>query len=142
MRRPRGFTLIECIIGVFVVAVGFLAVASMYPTAYRGATLDLNHTMALQLASATLANVRAVPYGTAIPATALTPLNKEATNESSQTYVTMTRTVTFVRGGATADANAISDVAVVTVTWTEGTGAGSAGVQKQIVLRGGVTRVP
>ena len=142
MRRQRGLTLIECIIATFLVAVGFLAVASVYPLAYRGAVLDATHVAALQVAGATLADVRGLPYGTPLPASVTAPLQVDGITDGVPTPVTFVREVRFARGGAIANPNALSDVAAVTVSWEEGTAAGSAGRTKSVTVTGGVTRVP
>jgi len=138
----RGFSLIECIIATFVLAVGFVAVASMYPSAYRGATLNANHVAALEMAGEVLARVRATPYGSPLAPDVLAPETLNMMIENVDAPITFTKTVTFARGGATANKLAVSDVATVTVTWTEGTAVGSAGVQKQLVVVGGVSSEP
>lgn len=142
MRRKRGLTLIECIIATFVLAVGFLAVASVYPLAYRGAVLDATHVAALQVASGTLAEVRTLPYGAPVPATMIDPLPIDGISEGVRTTTTFTREVHFTRGGTTADPGALSDVASVTVRWDEGTLAGGGAVHKSVTVTGGVCRVP
>lgn len=141
--KRRGLTLIECILATFIVAVGFVAVASVYPLAFRGATLDANHVAAMQLASSTLSQIRALPYGaTPAPGGTLSPVTRQTSNEDSTTQVTFNRTVTFERGGAAASAQTAGDVARVTVTWIEGTGASGEATQKSVSVTGGVSRVP
>lgn len=142
MRRSRGLTLIECIIATFILAVGFLAVASVYPLAYRGAVLDATHVAALQVASATLAEVRTLPYGTPVPASMTDPLPVDGISEGVRTTTVFTREVHFARGGTGANPGALSDVASVTVRWDEGTWAGGGAVHKFLTISGGVCRVP
>lgn len=143
MRRLRGgFSLIECIIATFVLAVGFVAVASMYPTAYRGATLNANHVAALEIANGVLNRIRSTPYGTTLAPDILAPESLNTMIENVDAPVTFTKTVKFARGGATAYKFAVSDVATVTVSWNEGTGPGSAGRAKSISVVGGVSCEP
>ncbi len=119
---------------------GFMAVASVFPMAYRGSTLSANHVAAMQVAEGVLDRLQATPYGLAIPVSVVAPVTVRTTVEDAENDTTFTPSVTFARGGATADPNAQSDVATVTVTWREGTGARGAGVTKSVVVDGGVCR--
>lgn len=140
--RRRGFSLIECVVATFVLAVGFVAVASIYPMAHRGASVNANHVAAMQIASGVLAHIRSAPYGSTVSETCLSPETLVMVIEGTPGAVTFSKEVTFQRGGSTADTNAVADVASVTVTWTEGTKASSEGIRKSITVTGGVFREP
>lgn len=142
MRRSRGLTLIECIIATFLLAVGFVAVASVFPLAYRGAVLDANHVTALQCASEVLAGVRNTPYGSVPPARVTQPMTVSTIVEGVARKTDFLPIVTFARGGQSAQIQAACDVAIVTVRWTEGTGGSTPAVDKSVEVRGGVFRAP
>jgi prepilin-type N-terminal cleavage/methylation domain-containing protein len=138
----RGFTLIECIVATFILAIGFVAVASLYPMAYRGATVSANHVAAMEIASGLLAHIRSSPYGNPVGSPFIDPESLTVVIEDAPTVVTFKKSITFARGGTHADLSANADVATVTVTWTEGTGPASEGISKRVTLTGGVCREP
>lgn len=140
--RRRGFTLIECIIATFLLAVGFVAVASLYPMAYRGASVNANHVAGLEVASAVLSHIRSSAYGSPPAGQYLGDETLQMVVENDVVNVTYKKSVKFARGGTHADVNANADVAIVTVTWVEGTGPASEGITKSVVVTGGVCREP
>lgn len=156
--RRRGFTLIECIIATFILAIGFMAVASTYPLSYRSAAVSTNHVLAMQVASGMLETVRDNPYGTTPslqPVTlsmvvgasgstgATVPVvTTSASPSATPSTVTFYPSVKFARGGSVPNPNAMSDVCTVTVTWNEPTGRGASLLQKSVSVTGGITREP
>lgn len=61
-RRRGGFSLIELMIGMLVLSVGILAVASMFPMAYVVVDNAGDLTMSITAARQVLENVRSVPF--------------------------------------------------------------------------------
>lgn len=65
MRRPGGFSLIEVMIGMMLLAIGLLAISAMVPTAYTNVSASGTDTRALAFAQQRLDQLRALPYGNA-----------------------------------------------------------------------------
>jgi prepilin-type N-terminal cleavage/methylation domain-containing protein len=62
-RRPSGFTLIEVLIGVTILVVGILGVATMFGTGYSNVGQGARLTMAVTAARQMLEDVRTIPFG-------------------------------------------------------------------------------
>jgi len=67
--RPRkaepGFSLIEVLVGMLILAVGLLAISAMVPTAYTNVSVGASDTRALAFAHQRLDQLRALPYSNA-----------------------------------------------------------------------------
>lgn len=137
--RQRGFTLIEIILSVLIVAVGFLAVARINPFSYRGAELSKDHLAALRVARNVIEQVRALPFG-ADPSSLKgdVTLSGEMVEGSTSNQTFKVENIQTSIPSATAGYGTVA----VTVSWREGTATGSAGVQKTLVLTGGLSREP
>jgi prepilin-type N-terminal cleavage/methylation domain-containing protein len=134
--KRRGFTIIEIIMAVAIILVGVIAVARINPLAYRSSTLTKDHLTALRIARNVIERVRARPFGADVtdlqgPVT----VKGEAVEDNPVSQVYQVATVQTALG-------ATSGTVDVTVTWTEGTGTGSAGTAKSLTLTGGLCREP
>lgn len=61
--RPRGFTLIEVLLGITILVVGILGVATMFGTGYSNVGQGAQLTMAVTAARQMLEDVRTIPFG-------------------------------------------------------------------------------
>ncbi len=89
MRKAAGFSLVEVLIAAAILAVALLAIASMFPTAYRTVDWSGDQTVAVTLAQQRLEWLRNQTYTSA-------PLAAGTTTENlTGTYVGYTRTTTI-----------------------------------------------
>jgi type II secretion system protein I len=89
MSTAKGFSLVEVLIATAIVAIAFLAIASMFPTAYRNVDWSGEKTTAAALAEQRLEWLMNQSYASA-------PLAAGTTNENlAGAYVGYTRTTTI-----------------------------------------------
>jgi hypothetical protein len=62
----RGFTVMELAVAMFVILVGFIAVARIVPNSYRGATVDKNRLIALRVARNVADKVASMPFPSSV----------------------------------------------------------------------------
>jgi prepilin-type N-terminal cleavage/methylation domain-containing protein len=140
----RGFTLIECLLAVAVVLVGFFAVAQINPMSYRASAVTKNHLVALQFGQNVVNIIQSRAYGTAVTdlVNSTYQMNGEQVEGATVTQKFTVQSIQFAAGGATADATKVSDNVTVTIAWTEGTGPGSTPIDKTVQVTSAVTREP
>jgi type II secretory pathway pseudopilin PulG len=61
--NQKGFTLLEEVIGIFIVAMVAIMVAAMFPLAHAASKINGNHAQAISLAQHKIDQMRAVGYG-------------------------------------------------------------------------------
>lgn len=135
--RGRGFTIIEIVVSIGIVLLGMLMVARINPQGYRMAALSRDHLTALRLGRSVIEQVRSLPFGASVDGlkgTYATTGDRVEGKSAEQAFTISSVTV----DGATAHAATVQ----VVVAWREGTGRGSAGVDKVITVQGGLCREP
>jgi hypothetical protein len=139
-------TIVECLVAILVLVMGFLAVASCYPLSYREATFDKNRIEALSLAHDILNQVRSIPYGQQMSSKLTTPVSQTDIIEGRTQKVVFYPSIAFLRGSdhSREDTSHSTDICVVTVQWQEsGYGApGNGGSPMPTSGGGGSSRAP
>lgn len=138
-RGRAGFTMVEIILATALILFGIYAVVKVNPLGYRGAILSRDHVTALRLARSVIEEARARPFGAPLDSLqgTYTAAGDKVEGKASEGGFTISRVTPI---GVT-DTSRAGYVEVV-VSWREGTGAGSVGVDKNLTLRGGIVRVP
>jgi len=131
VRRPgrqRGFTLIEALIALLVMAFGMLALSGMQLSLSRNADVAKQRTEAMRLAEARLEELRSftgVSTGT---------INWNGLDATANTTVTTNTTYTVASTMSGVDADAMRAVNVL-VTWTDRTGANQSVSLASVISR-------
>jgi prepilin-type N-terminal cleavage/methylation domain-containing protein len=123
MKERSGFTLIEVMIALTILAVGLLALATMQIVSIRGNAFSTEMTYATMLAQSRLEQLRNTPYAS-IPPTGGTPLTVPipATATSKGIPYTIERSVDFLND----DPDTNMKLITLVVRWT-GAPAGTSG---------------
>ena len=130
-RRRFGFTIIEAIITIFIIASGFLILFNVFILSMRSATASRNRMVAELLADSTLEEIRAHKYGTSQPDSWTKPYVVKSIIQGKQNNVAFNRTITCANGSYFGTVPGDYDKITIIITWVEGTGRGSSGVTKK-----------
>ena len=142
----RAFTIMETILAMVIILLGFLAVARVLPNSHRATMMTKNHVTAMRIARNILDTVRSLPYGANVDSlkTPAGDIILQEQIEDATTSITFKPDITFVSGGNAAKLDQAADEVIVTIRWRELAtgGTDAADTDKFISLRGGVTLVP
>jgi prepilin-type N-terminal cleavage/methylation domain-containing protein len=111
LKRSKGFSLIEVIIALFILAISLLALAGLMVSTTRNNSWGGHLTEAATLAQDKLEQLRATPFGMIALNTTITD------NPVGSTYVTYTRSWVAVPN-ITPPGNTLN-VITITVSWTD-----------------------
>ena len=152
-RRLRGFTIAEIILAMFIIVMGFLAVARILPGGHKGGTADKNRLIALRIARNVIDLVRSAPFGDptrSAPYGALTttlegpvPLVGESLegNKLGMEFAVEKVTVTIPPAGGVGGPIGYGTVSV-TVTWHQSGGQTNSAGNNSLTVTGGIFREP
>lgn len=131
--------MVEIVIAIGLIIFGIYAVVKVNPMGYREAIMSREHVTALRLARSVIEQARARPFGTSLDDLkgVYAASGEKVEGKESSTEFTVSRVTPI----GVSDANRAGTIEV-TVSWREGTGVGSAGVDKSLTLQGGIIRVP
>ncbi len=144
MRLKPGFTLLECIIAVFLIGAVLLALVSVLPRVHRQAAQGKNRFLAAATAANILEEIRSLPYGRPVPDAVRRDRKFEQVVEGVRTEVVFRlRGLEFSPSnlqGNGPDPRSVSSRISLTLEWEEGTGASSENKRQILSLSGAVTR--
>ena len=143
----RGFNITEVIVALFILAIGFIAVARNAPVSQKGATVDKNRLTALRIARNIIDQVRSAPFGN--------PTNSAPFGLATSTLEgPVTLVGDSIEGNPVGFEFAVEKVFVdckssqnhgsvsVTVAWHQGVGQTNSAGNNSLTLTGGLTREP
>ncbi len=149
MRRSRsGVTLMECLMSLVIILIGFFAIAKIFPNSQRASVVNRNQLTARRIAQNYISNIQSLPY-TPSRAT-LAPFQSPQGDvtfdervENSTTTVVYKPTISFETGNP-GNLGQAADTVVVKISWRDPTGGptDSMDTNKSITLRGGLTSAP
>lgn len=122
--RKRGFTLVEVLMALAVIAVALLVFLSVFSSSGHHAVQSRNRTVAVMLAQTLLDEFEAHPYGEPEP-----PSWQETTEEPVTVWVqgrkqemVFHKEITCANGSFVGDSTENQDLITLTITWSEGVG--------------------
>lgn len=120
-KNPKGWILIDALIGMVILSVALMALAAVYGQAVKTTAADKNYNYAVYLAQQTLEDLKTQDGTAAI----ILPADSDVTRDNNMTFHVKTRTISV---SETLNAKIVP--VQVTVSWTE---AGQLSKQVQMV---------
>ena len=138
--KKRGIGIIESIMAIFIVLMAFLVFMSVFSSASRATIQSRDRTAAILLANSLMDEMEAHPYGAPAPKSWSLQVDRPVGVwvEGRKTTMDYHKRVEFENGSFIGSVAGDSDVATITISWREASGAPQNGVvdpQDNKVLR-------
>lgn len=142
--RTRGFSLLEVVIALYLLAATVAAVCATIPQIYRQTVQSKNRYLAVAVAGNVLEAARSVPYGRNVPDEVRQPSRIAQVAEDQKTVTEFRVAALDFRpsnvDGRGADPGQPTCVVTVTVEWDEGTASASEKAVKRYTATTSLTR--
>ena len=122
-----GFTIIEVIITVFIIASGFLLLYTVFSLHVRQSLLTRNRISVELIADSIIEEIQAHPYGEPAPDSWKSPNLTFAIVQGHKIMITYKKEITFDNKSFIGEGDDNSDMVTVKITWAEGTGIEGSG---------------
>ncbi len=126
-RDYPGFTMIEVIITVFIIASGFLLLYTVFSLHVRQSLLARNRISVELIADSIIEEIQAHPYGEPAPDSWKNPNITYAIIQGHKIMITYKKEITFDNKSFIGETDGNSDMVTIKITWAEGTGTEGSG---------------
>jgi prepilin-type N-terminal cleavage/methylation domain-containing protein len=134
LRKPSltksGFTIMEVIVTLFILASGLLILFTVFTMTVRDATTNRNWMVAELIADSILEEIQDHEYGSPMPPSWNQPQKLTAIIQGRSVVTTYERKITCLNGSFIGQTNGDYDQIEVVISWTEGSGPEGSGVTK------------
>ena len=123
-----GFSMIEVIVTVFIIAAGFLLLYTVFSLHVRHSLLSRNRITAELIADSVIEEIKAHPYGDPAPDSWKKPVITYAVIQGHRIMTTYKKDIQCTYNGSfVGKVPGYTDMVTVKLTWTEGTGTEGSG---------------
>lgn len=123
-KNNRGFSLIEAIVTMIIIATGFLVLLNVFQLSSLHATQTRNRLVAELIADEMLEEINAHKFGTPAPQSWEEPTVVSVIIQGRKLKTTYTKKIEYTNNSFTGKSIGDYDFITITITWKEGTGVG------------------
>lgn len=140
--KDRGFSITELIIAIIVIMSGILTVLSVMAMSLRLSTQTRHRSYAHMVAENMVEKFRDHRYGEPEPASWTKPETSRVIVEGVPSPLTtdFNKKIQYKNGSFVGKTQDDTDFIELTITWVEGTGAGSSGQEQELIVKTEVRR--
>lgn len=134
INKKSGFTIIEVLITIFIIASGFLVLFTVFQLHVLHATQSRNRIVAEIIADSLVEEMRAHYYGQTAPRSWTDPVKIIAVINGFRIDTIYQKQIQYGNGSFTdQNVNQDTDTATITISWVEGTKIYGRGIQRKYV---------